>query len=908
MRVNHIRHTAAVLCALAGTQWCNAQCTEWSEQFALAGSLAQISDTVIWDDGTGPALYAVGSFPSREIGRIESITQPGGEISAANHVAKWDGRNWNIVGSNLFAQFDPQFSVSRLNAIQVFDPDGAGPLPSVLVVAGQGNGASPTPSNVLQFDGANWSIMGQNLGGAILEEVRDLEVYNGELYACGKFAATSGLAGLAKWDPTFQVWVDVGGGIPTPTNFIRAERMAVGDAEGDGIDELYISGTFTFSVSDGSASKMVKWNGSVFSRVPGFASTSTLPTPNSANTGGPTLLKFMDIGDGPALYVGDAIYTGLASPANTRGVSLARLKNGVWSTLLPQTASGTIRSYTYAADMFAGPDGSQLHIGGTRLLNGVVGAPTGVSLARRTAGGTFEPLGTFPATHPNNTNTVAWMRPLDWDADGPGGEKLLFGATQYRFGTIGTLSGLEPSGMALWNGSAIEISHSGEAPLALTALAFKDLDPDGAGPLPEALYIGHVSSIVAGVRRTSGVLSFDGTSYQDTPPSGPTEVRALEVFAPAAGTPALYAAGTMVSSTDPGLYRLDAASWTLVGASFTEEPNEILPAGFDALTTATVDGEPSLILSGRFSSVFGTPSRFVARYNGTNWIAMDAGLPVPSGDPNLIFRVNVGSQRVVDVAGQLYISTVYANYDNTIFAEQPPVHEIYRWTGSTWQFVSANPGTIASLDLGFGPELYAYGRFQDFGAPGVSYVARWNGTSFEAVGNGISFANPLATASAVSNIGAHDFGNGPELVAVLASEGTSGGNPVAGLIRLNAGQWENVDGGGPITSVSAIYSSSSPTWGGLYLGGGFKTVQGDNLNKGGIESRGIAWLKPIVPCNTCPPCAADYDQNGGVDGGDLAAFFSDFEAGETCADVDNNGGVDGGDLAFFFAVFEAGGC
>jgi hypothetical protein len=59
---------------------------------------------------------------------------------------------------------------------------------------------------------------------------------------------------------------------------------------------------------------------------------------------------------------------------------------------------------------------------------------------------------------------------------------------------------------------------------------------------------------------------------------------------------------------------------------------------------------------------------------------------------------------------------------------------------------------------------------------------------------------------------------------------------------------------------------------------------------------------------TCPPCAADYDNNGGVDGGDLGAFFSDFEAGETCADVDGNGGVDGGDLGFFFAVFEAGGC
>lgn len=61
-------------------------------------------------------------------------------------------------------------------------------------------------------------------------------------------------------------------------------------------------------------------------------------------------------------------------------------------------------------------------------------------------------------------------------------------------------------------------------------------------------------------------------------------------------------------------------------------------------------------------------------------------------------------------------------------------------------------------------------------------------------------------------------------------------------------------------------------------------------------------------CMGCPPCPADYDNNGGVDGGDLAAFFLDFENGEACADVDLNGGVDGGDLAFFFMVFEEGGC
>jgi subtilisin-like proprotein convertase family protein len=72
----------------------------------------------------------------------------------------------------------------------------------------------------------------------------------------------------------------------------------------------------------------------------------------------------------------------------------------------------------------------------------------------------------------------------------------------------------------------------------------------------------------------------------------------------------------------------------------------------------------------------------------------------------------------------------------------------------------------------------------------------------------------------------------------------------------------------------------------------------------------FTFAQDAPPCggSACPACAADYDSNGGVDGGDLAAFFTDFESGKACADVDGNGGVDGGDLAFFFTVFEQGGC
>jgi len=55
-------------------------------------------------------------------------------------------------------------------------------------------------------------------------------------------------------------------------------------------------------------------------------------------------------------------------------------------------------------------------------------------------------------------------------------------------------------------------------------------------------------------------------------------------------------------------------------------------------------------------------------------------------------------------------------------------------------------------------------------------------------------------------------------------------------------------------------------------------------------------------------CYADYNQDGGVDGGDVEAFFQDWEAGDAAADVNLDGGVDGGDVETFFTQWEAGGC
>jgi hypothetical protein len=69
-------------------------------------------------------------------------------------------------------------------------------------------------------------------------------------------------------------------------------------------------------------------------------------------------------------------------------------------------------------------------------------------------------------------------------------------------------------------------------------------------------------------------------------------------------------------------------------------------------------------------------------------------------------------------------------------------------------------------------------------------------------------------------------------------------------------------------------------------------------------SRILLQLSEIVP----PLCSADFNQDGGVDGPDVEAFMTAWEAGRPEADVNEDGGVDGGDVERFMREWEAGGC
>lgn len=53
-------------------------------------------------------------------------------------------------------------------------------------------------------------------------------------------------------------------------------------------------------------------------------------------------------------------------------------------------------------------------------------------------------------------------------------------------------------------------------------------------------------------------------------------------------------------------------------------------------------------------------------------------------------------------------------------------------------------------------------------------------------------------------------------------------------------------------------------------------------------------------------CTGDFNRDGGVDGGDVEAFFRAWEAGAARADLNLDGGVDGADVEAFFRAWESG--
>ena len=290
----------------------------WLPGIGQPGMNGSVNALAVFDDGSGPALYAGGSFQSA--GGIEAYS-----------IARWNGESWSDVGIGVGGE---------VRALAVFD-DGSGPAlyaggSLAVLVSGPVRG-------IARWNGQSWSPVGEGLGNGGQDRVSALAVFDDgggpALYVGGLFQQAGGVPVnfIARWDGA--AWsplagttlLQVGGG---PTS------LAVFD-DGSG-PALYAGGSFS-EAQLGAGNRIAKWNGQSWSPLGSGMNDQVLS------------LGVFDDGNGAALYAGGWFTT--AGGLEAKGI--ARWDGASWSPL-----GGGVDAQAQAIMPFDDGSGPALFVGG----------------------------------------------------------------------------------------------------------------------------------------------------------------------------------------------------------------------------------------------------------------------------------------------------------------------------------------------------------------------------------------------------------------------------------------------------------------------------------------------------------------------------------------------------------------
>ena len=357
---------------------------------------------VVFDDGSGPALYAGGYFGSA-----------GG--AAANNIAKWDGSVWSPLGSGV----NNNSNNASVAALTVFD-DGTGPA---LYAGGSFTTAGGvSASHIAKWDGSSWTPLGSGVNGDVFALTVFDDGTGPALYAGGFFTHAGGAPAnyIAKWDGS--TWTPLGSGV---TNTVIA--LTVFD-DGSG-PALYAGGTF-MTAGGVSANSIAKWDGSTWSPL-GSGMSGFLGMSGTVRA-----LTVFDDGSGPALYAcGGFIFAGGVGVNN-----IAKWDGSTWSPLGSGINYERPTPLVFALTAFDDGAGPALYAGGFFTMAG--GAA--VNAIAKWDGSTWSPLGSGMIFLGGGNGTVFALTVFD-DGTGP----ALFAG-----GGFITAGGIPASNIARWNGCA----------------------------------------------------------------------------------------------------------------------------------------------------------------------------------------------------------------------------------------------------------------------------------------------------------------------------------------------------------------------------------------------------------------------------------------------------------------------
>ena len=161
----------------------------------------------------------------------------------------------------------------------------------------------------------------------------------------------------------------------------------------------------------------------------------------------------------------------------------------------------------------------------------------------------------------------------------------------------------------------------------------------------------------------------------------------------------------------------------------------------------------------------------------------------------------------------IYNAELYAGGQFTI-AGGNSANRVAKWDGTTWSALGTGvqEGTVFELRV-YNGQLYAGGQFANAGGSPASNIARWDGTNWSAVGSGM---NGQVIGSAIHN---------GELY-VCGSFTTAGGIPANRVAKWDGNTWSAVGTGmNSIVRGLIVYNSE------LYAGGDFTTAGGNPANR-----------------------------------------------------------------------------
>jgi hypothetical protein len=135
-----------------------------------------------------------------------------------------------------------------------------------------------------------------------------------------------------------------------------------------------------------------------------------------------------------------------------------------------------------------------------------------------------------------------------------------------------------------------------------------------------------------------------------------------------------------------------------------------------------------------------------------------------------------------------------------------------------------------------GPALYAGGSFTIAGGMIANRIARWNGSSWSALGSGMGGSSPIVHALTV-----FDDGGGPALYAG-GEFSTAGGASASRIAKWNGSSWSALGSGinDDVRTLTVLDDGSGPA---LYAGGSF-AIAGGHVS---------ACIAPWVCTETPPP-------------------------------------------------------